>query len=340
MLWSAYDGPGTYWEKARKYSLALIGTDSLGLRWQPNRFPAVAESFQPETLSPAMQTLTGFNHDRPTSQVIVETYYFEANQGDYPDDSPWWTRDKNGKRITFWEGCYDMNVDDPSYRAHIARRIDATDQAGGPGLTGVYLDNLRFEPAAKRGWIQLMQMLRKARADRFIMANAGWDSTDLEWIAPYLNGIMYEDSVDHTKDGDQEAFYKRVQKYDALLRGSKRSIVEVFGKRNDSDKAWRELIRTLVYTNDCFLYSDSTYGHRHSWRPEWDPKLGLAIDPPQTPCGKLVSRRFQHGLIFWNPTNAAKSAPLTAPMVDARTGESRSTVDLPPKTGVYLISAS
>ena len=63
---------------------------------------------------------------------------------------------------------------------------------------------------AGTGWTSLIDSMRKL-GDFPILINSGWDSDDLEWIAPKINGIMYEDSVAHTNDKNPEKFYARIQ---------------------------------------------------------------------------------------------------------------------------------
>lgn len=319
MLWSPFDGPGETWEKAGRYALTLVGPEATGLQWEDATHSDLAEKFTPQSIRAAKTRLTEFQADHPSTQVLVETYFYEANTGAYPDDSPWWFRDKDGKKVQFWEGCYNMATDNPQYVAHVARRILAINNGTG-GRNGVYLDNLRFDQKSKNGWNRLLGLLRETRPNMFIMANAGWDSDDLAWIAPHINGIMYEDSVHHTVDGNEEKFYGRVAKHDSLMRKPTRSVVEIFGKREDKEMPWRELARTLVYTDAAYLYSDSTYGHRHTWRPEWNPWLGKAIDKHRTPNGSAQMRRFANGLVVWNPTGKDFVTVLDSKHINVRTG--------------------
>src|SRR5262249_29126290 len=149
---------------------------------------------------------------------------------------------------------------------------------------------LRFEKKTKEGWTTLLEAMHKV-GDFPILVNSGWDSDDLEWIAPKINGIMYEDSVAHTNDKNQEKFYARIQTDWERLRQPRIGINEKFGKRNDDATMRRELVRTLVYTDLLFLYADSTNGHHHAWRPDWEPQLGKPKDKAVTPAGGTLARR-------------------------------------------------
>jgi len=336
MLWSPYNGPGTVWDKAGKYSLVLVGTDALGLGYKRTVNPSMSTEIDTAGIPKARQTLAKFKKEHPDSQVIVETYFFEANEGDYPADSPWWYRDDKGQKVSFWKGCYNMATDNPAYISHIAKRIEAV-AAATEGATGLYLDNLRFDDRAKKGWLQLLGQLRAKRKDFFIMANAGWDSDGLAWVAPHVNGFMYEDSVHHTADGDQEKFYARVAQFDDMMRKPTRSMVEIFGKDEDKDSAWRELVRTVLYTDAGYLYADSTYGHRHNWRKEWEPLLGIALDKHRTPNGKAQVRRFSKGLVAWNPSKEAFSLELGATFRNQETGATTKKLSLAPGNWAYMV---
>ena len=91
---------------------------------------------------------------------------------------------------------------------------------------------------------------------------------------------MYEDSIAHTaRPRHRSVLPADVAEHWNLLRSPRISVNEKFGARDDKASMLRELVRTLVYTDAYFIYTDSTNGHRHSWRPEWDARLGKAIGP-------------------------------------------------------------
>jgi hypothetical protein len=292
MLWSAADGAGEKLEKWAKYGVIVTGVNGLGLRWEPNPYKDAAEAIEESSIPAARQSLEELGRRNPGTVVLCELYYFEADADAYPPDSPWWYRDGNGKRVQFWKGCYNMAVDDAGYIEHVSRRVEAMHRALG-GKAGIFLDNLRFDAKAKRGWTGLLKDIRQRCGEIPILVNAGWDSDDLRWVAPWVNGIMYEDSVAHTADHDTEKFFARINSDWQLLREPRIGVNEAFGPRRDEQQMMRELIRTLVYTDLFFLYSDSTYGHRHSWWPQWEAPLGKALESPALPAqGKLARRNF------------------------------------------------
>jgi hypothetical protein len=339
MLWSpAQELKGGRTERLAKYGVSVVGVGELGLRWKRAEHPDLAESVEPATIETARKALSQVLAANPRAIVCCELYFFEANRRSYPEDSPWWFRDKKGQKVSFWRGAFNMDVGNEAYIEHIAQRIIAVHDAL-DGKAGIFLDNLRFDRTAKRGWMNLLEKLRAARPKIVVLVNSGWDSTDLDWVAPLINGIMYEDSVAHTEDRDTEAFYRRAGEHWNLLRSPRISVNEKFGKRDDKPNMLRELARTLVYTDAYFIYTDSTNGHRHSWQPEWDARLGKAIDPARTPVsGQLARRAFEGGTVVWLPATAR--APVTIdfdkPHVSASGGSPARTFTLKPGEGLVL----
>jgi hypothetical protein len=339
MLWSEAEGPGEKPAKWARYGVIVTGVKGLGLRWESNPHKDAAEKIVEGSIPEARKVLEELGRRNPGTVVLCEFYYYEADADAYPPDSPWWYRDKDGKRVEFWKGCYNMAVDNADYIEHIVRRIEAVHKALG-GKAGIFLDNLRFDATAKAGWAALLKKVRQRCAEVPILVNAGWDSDDLRWVAPWINGIMYEDSVAHTADGDAEKFYARINSDWQLLREPRIGVNEVFGPRHDEREMMQEFMRTLAYTDLYFLYSDSTYGHRHSWWPQWDVPLGRALQPPAVPApGKLARRDFAGGSVFWLPAAAGGpvSVKLDKPMRRLAGGGAIDEVSLQPGSGTVML---
>lgn len=268
MLWTTAAGTGSKADIWARYNIIVASPDDLGFEWEKKPFKDEAEAFQPDSLAEGRDFLGKIHAKNPDAIVLLKLYFFEADVNAYPPDSPWWFRDTQGRTVQFWKGCRNMAVDNPAYIEHIANRIEAVVKAT-EGRAGIFLDNLRFEKEAKAGWSSLLTRVRARCGDVPILVNAGWDSDDLDWVAPLVNGIMYEDSAAHTADKNPEGFYGRIQRRWQLCREPRVGINEKFGKRSDATTMRREWIRTLVYTDLNFLYADSTQGHKHNWWPEW-----------------------------------------------------------------------
>ncbi|HZP82062.1 MAG TPA: hypothetical protein VFB21_10515, partial [Chthonomonadaceae bacterium] len=197
MLWSPAAGQGEKWANWAKHGLIVTGVTGLGLQWAAQPHKDMAETLVPESIPAAREALEQIRKRNPQAVVLYEIYFFEADTDAYPPDSPWWFRDKDGHKVQFWKGCYNMDVSNPEYIGHIVRRIEAVYRAL-DGKAGVFLDNLRYDKQAKAGWTLLLRQVRERCGDIPILVNAGWDSDDLRWVAPWINGILYEDSVAHT----------------------------------------------------------------------------------------------------------------------------------------------
>jgi hypothetical protein len=340
MLWSTADGIRDKWQNIAKHGVAVVGADEIGLEWTRNAFPALAETFDPDSIVTARKNLDRIHKLNPATVVLCEIYFFEETDGNYPPDSPWWFRDARGQKKQFWPGDHMMDLSNAEYVHHIARRIEAVVKATG-GAAGIYLDNLRFEAADKKAWTSLLTEVRKTCGDVPIVVNAGWDSDDLAWVCPLVNGIMYEDSVAHTKGKDTEGYYARIAGFEQACRKPHLSINERFGPMTDEARMQRELVRTLVYTNMFYLYSKSTNGHNHKWFDAWSAPLGQPVGEPVKPApGQLARREFIGGIVLWLPETAKAPAtvPLPSPMHDVLTGRDvTDSLSIKPGEGALLL---
>ena len=212
------------------------------------------------------------------------------------------------------------------------------------GRVGVYLDNLRTDPISRASWLALIRQVRKLCGEDIpVVVAAGWQTQNLDWIAPEVNGISYEDAVHHKTNADTEAFYGRIRRWERMFRRPRLGMNEVFGKRADVETMRRELIRTLVYTDMAYLYADSNRDFAHEWRPEWDIPLGRAKDASPAPAkGALARRAFAGGIVLWLPSSAKKPATidLDEPMRKGFDGAEVRRCTLQPGTGTILLRLS
>jgi hypothetical protein len=73
---------------------------------------------------------------------------------------------------------------------------------------------------------------------------------------------------------------------------------------------------SLVFSDGYVLFADPnrlpTPDHLHDWYPFWDKSLGrptaLAADPSRPDRGTGYSRRFEKGLVVFNPPDGKPSA--------------------------------
>ena len=342
MLWSPADGPEDRWANMARHDVIVMGIGQIGLRWQPHEFPAMSETIQPETIPAAIRNLKRIRNLNPGATVLLEVYFFEENANGYPPDHPWWLRDAQGQKVQFWPGDFRMDWSNPQYVSHVARRIQAVWGAVGDGA-GIFLDNLRFDPVARSAWESLLGQVRRRCGDVPILVNAGWAREDASWVAPLINGLMYEDACRHRPETEKEPedFYARIATCDLLLRPPRIGVCERFGSRADREAMVRHLLRTLAYTDMALLYADSTHGHHHDWYDLWDAPLGQAVcGPVPAVPGRLARREFAGGTVLWLPTSAEGpvSVKLPAPAWDLLSGrEHAGTIDLLPGSGALLV---
>jgi hypothetical protein len=341
MLWSKADNLKDKWENIARHSVVVLNMDDLGMAWEKQTYAALAEKIDAATIEEANRGLDRIHQLNPRTIVLFELYFFEETDANYPPDSPWWLRDAQGAKQQFWPGDHMMDLSQAEYVRHIARRLEAVVKAT-RGKAGIFLDNLRFEPADKKAWTMLLEEVRRTCGkDVPILVNSGWDSDDLEWVCPYINGIMYEDSVAHAKGKDTEAFYGRIAGFEKRCLPPHVSVNEKFGPMSDVGRMQKELVRTLVYTDMAYLYAKSTNGHHHTWFEAWSAALGQAVDDAARPAaGRLARREFSGGLVLWLPESArqAENVDLSVPMRDAMTGRdvAAGTLTLKPGEGAIL----
>ncbi|HYF01387.1 MAG TPA: hypothetical protein VEJ18_20865 [Planctomycetota bacterium] len=339
MLWEPAEGAGDRLEAWARCGVSIVGPGALDLRWVRTPYRDLAVTIEPASVEGARARLADVHARNPRAVVCVEVNFFEARENAYPPDSPWWQRDASGNKVRFWRGCYNLDTGNPEYVDHVAARAEAVVKAL-DGRAGLFLDNLRFDDRAKAGWTRLLDEIRRRCGEVPILVNAGWASDDLDWIAPRVNGLLYEDAIAHTRDGDAEAFYARVQAQALKCRSPRIGVVEKFGPPGDGELMARELERTLVYTDLHYVYAESTDGHRTRWPAAWSAPLGKARTPAVVPApGKLARRDFEGGTVLWLPSTApaALVLPLDPPMTPVGSTEALPEVRIAPGTGWILL---
>ncbi len=352
MLWSAADNPDTgkrhrpnqkgFWKNVARHDVVLLGAGTLGLEWTHAKYHAMVESFQKDSIPAARRNLARIKELNPQAVVLVEVYFFEDAKDAYPPGHQWWLRDEKGQKKTFWPGTWQCDISNEEYISHVARRIAAVHRATGE-KAGIFLDNIRLDKNSRAAWEKLLKKVRIAcGAEMPILVNAGWNSHGLLWLGRYVNGIMYEDAINHLPKNDpsKESYYGRIAALDATLRPPRISVNEIFGSRDDAAAMRRELIRTLVYTNMSYLYSDSTQGHEHPWYDIWSAPLGEAVDTPQKPAhGRLARRDFAGGTVLWLPKNAENPATIEfdSPMLPYGSENEVTKITLKPNHGEILL---
>ncbi len=271
----------------------------------------------------------------PNAVVFAAIDFYEYQDDAVPEDHPWWLREE-GKRVQFWPGTHRMDWYNEDYRAHVIRHTIGAMQAG---FDGVFYDNLRDE---REPWIALLTDLRKqAGEDLLVIANVGYAVEEYNWVAPYLNGFMYESGWSHERTEWDDCIHG-MQEAQSLFREPKYSIIERFeetregagwpgdpnrGQKPRPDPATRHwsMCYALTVGDYYYLFSDNT-SHRHDWYPEYDVKIGLP-----TGAGERVNSVNLPG------AESPYRVKLDAPARDAFTGEAGVEFLIPPGDGRILV---
>ena len=296
MLWSpAQDLVGTRPQRMAKYGVSVVGVEALGLRWERAEHPDLAETFEPATIDTARTTLAEVLAANPRAVVCCELYFFEARRTGLSRGPPLVVPRPGGPEGLLLAGLLQH----------------------GPEQRGVHRTHRQADPrGARRGRGESRHLPRQpavrpdgqARLDEPAPEAPGLTSGDRR--AGQLGLVEHRAGVDRAPRSTGSCTRTRSPtpatttprrstggraSTGDLLRAPRISVNEKFGARGDTASMLRELSRTLVYTDAYFSYTDSTNGHRHSWRPEWDAPLGKAIDPVRTPMAGQLARRALRG---------------------------------------------
>ncbi len=346
MMWASVRKDNTPAAMAR-HDLIMTSAGRFGLK--PNRAPqGLADGFTPETLPVARQRLAELRRLNPTAIVICDMSCYEYQDGWLPEDHPWWLR-KNGARQQFWPGTHRMDWYNAEFRQKVVRQTAACKEVG---FDGVFYDNLRRE---QEPWLEFMKAVRAAVGDQFlILANCGYDVGNYDWIAPWLNGLMYESGWSHRRT-EWEDCIRKMQHTQTLLRQPRASIIERFeeirdraGWPNDPQKGGERprdpaarrwsLCFSLIIGDFYYLFSDST-SHQHDWYPEYDLKIGHPKSDTEKINAHVWQRHYDRALVVANLPGAKESyeVVLEKPAKDTLTGKTGTRFIIPPGDGRILL---
>jgi len=346
MMWSPIRGDNSI-KSIAKHDLILLGSGGLGLKY--NREPVgFADGFTPESIESAKQKIAQIRQINPYAIIFSELYFYEWSDQWLPEDHQWWLR-VNDERKQFWPGTYRMNWYDPEYRHHVVKWTMSLKETG---IDGVFFDNIRNEPEP---WIDFLKELRKAIGDDFlILANAGYAVGEYDFVAPYMNGIMYESGWSHKRTEWDETIQK-MRNTEKLLRSPKISVIERFeeirdyagwpgdskrGQRPEPDPSARRwsLCYALIIGDYYYLFSDNT-SHRHDWYPEYDVKIGQPLEAGKRINTHVWQRRYENAFVIMNLPGAKESytIKLQSPAKDSLTGEINDSFVVPAGDGRVII---
>jgi len=347
MFWAPVRGDRSPSGYAR-HDLIVVSPGQIGM--EPDAEPSgLADGYTPESVEVGKRWLSEVRRENPGTIIFAAIDFYEYGDDALPEDHPWWLR-KNGEREQFWPGTHRMDWYNPDYRAHVVRQTLAAKAAG---FDGAFYDNLRDEPEP---WIKLLTAVREQAGEDFpIIANVGYATGEYQWVAPYLNGFMYESGWSHRRAGDWDECIAAFQKNQELHRRPTYSIIERFetirdraGWPNDPRKGqpiprdpqarrWT-MCYALTIGDFYYLFSDST-SHQHDWYPEYDVKIGFPKKPGERVNAFVWQREYDKALVVVNLPGApgAHEVELDREAKDSLTGETGRHFTIPPGDGRILV---
>lgn len=322
-----------------KHDLIVVSVGQFGLEW--DKEPSVlSTAFKPESIPVARERVAEWKRLNPNAIVLGDLSFYELHEDALPEGHPWWLR-KDGKREQFWPGTYRMDWYNRDYQQSVIAKTIALYRA--KVVDGVFYDNLREE---QEPWLAVMKGVRDVAGDDFlIQANCGYDIGSYDWLAPYMNGVMYESGWSHPArsrwmpDETWDDRIGKMQRTESLLRKPTISFIERFeevrdhagwpndpqkGQERPRDPAARHwtMCYALIVGDFYYLFSDST-SHRHDWYPEYDVKIGLPKGAGERVNAHVWRRAYDKALVVMNLPDAKEPyrVVLEKPARDAFTGE-------------------
>lgn len=294
-------------------------TDTLArhdLVWQGARFfklawdaspEGLAESFTPASIAAGRAYRRELLARNPNMILLLEIRYRDAWDGFLPADSPWWMRDKAGRRRPGWDegGFFLLNYPDAGFQAHVAARCKAAVDSG--VVDGILLD----------WWNDDEDRLRLIRAVRdaigygpVVVVNSN-DRT-IPNTASYVNGLFMEVTTTETA-GDWQRVAQTLLWAQEHLLAPRITCLETWfhNSREDLHLMRATTALSLTHSNGYCLFSDPNPlprpDHLHNWYPFWDkrlddgrPKLGKPIAARIVREDGVITRAFQHGTVAYN----------------------------------------
>ena len=311
----------------------------------------------------------------PNMLFLVEIRHSTAHpHAQYPEDWPYWLRDKNGNpvRSSRTHQSYFIDFRIPEVQDIIVQQTISVAKCGlydgimfdgwtedQPSLVPLYGETLRFPTtleAEQEAFLSILQRIREAVPDDFlILCNS--NHRKLPRSGPYLNGSFMETTPD--TDGGYTSI-RLAEIEDTLLwfeenarepqinclRGQGIPTEPPDGPNN---RRWMRFFTTMSLTlSDGYaLYTTGHYYQQHFWYSFWDANLGQPIGPKAQRyqnVPNLYIREFTNGWAVYNRSGNAQTITLpssASPVSDRGNNAASITHSLPDLDGeIYLKSRS
>lgn len=242
----------------------------------------------------------------PRMVFLMEVRWRDAPGSFLPEDSPFWRRGKDGKRVTGWMGgpepYYLLDPDNEAFAANIARQCKASIESG--VYDGVMLD--------WSGYLPIVQKVREAIGEKgLIIVNIHDDIPDGKKYQDYINGSFME--CNPTGPGcvtsDNPTTWAKLREgllyFEANFRSPRVNCLEVWGDRKDFRRMRATTTLGLTHSNGSVLYADpnplKTPDHLHDWYAFWDAPLGRPAGGRIDRADGAYQREFSGGTAVYNP---------------------------------------
>lgn len=305
-----------------RHDLYFTGWGALRLKGT-TAFPGLATGFTPDSIQRALQNRSALRAKNPNLLILAEVRYYNAPQGYYPPDSPWWKRDANGQLAHRPEekDLFLLDYANPDLQASVASQCQALMLTH--VVDGCMLDWWSQDDAVH---LSLIRKVRTAIGDNALLI-VNVNNTVPRLSAPYINGIFME-GFGARYFPDWHTAAENLLWAQSHLCAPAITLLEGWFQTSRNDYALMREVTTLslTHSNGYVLFGDPnplpTPDHLHDWYPFWDKTLGKPTGPLAQPGpSHTFLREFEHGTAVFNPPgNGRAHLHFSAQRISAATG--------------------
>lgn len=332
-----------------RHDLVFLSLGQCGLVLDDREHPGLSDGFTPESIARARALKARLLAANPHAVLLAEVRYHDAPGSYLPEDSAWWLRDREGRRVpktrgTSLQGFYLLNFAESGWQEQVARLCAAAVAAG--AVDGCMLDWFSQDDNAHAA---LARTIRGKLGDRgLLIVNVNGHLPKLS--APYVNGL-YMEGFGAPFFSDWREAVANLLWAPSHLRAPAFTALELWYPAGTppgpgsgrNDLARMRLVTTLALcnSNGYVLYSDPypAPGHPHDWYPFWAPDLGRPVGiAGRVEANGAYSRKFEHGTVWFNPPgNQAIAVEFAAPVRRQSSGEEGRRFAIPAGDGDIFI---
>ena len=318
-------------------------------------------------MNQAIELRDAYLAQNPNMLFIAGLEMREAYSTNHPEDSPYWLRDENGKRIVAWDdGSLFLDFTKPIVIDKIVEEAIAVSKCGlydgiffdwwtedGPVLasneTGWAEGYVGFEAEQRARDIILARIREAVREDFLILVNTnrrkiprtGWaiNGTFMETLRDHDSGYTY----DGLAEIESTLFWAEEN-----LREPRINCLEGWGVPTESPDSPRNLRWMRVFTamslthSDGYVLYNGGIQHEHYWYDFWDADLGQPIGKKAQRYENregLFIREFTNGWAIYNRSGQAQEIRLPDQATGVESGLRRTLHNISDLDGeIYLKS--